>query len=259
MHPFWLKQSGRTKVIKVDQLYGKDDTEMKKGKVWRLWIVAIFIIGICGYMGSRSQGDSTDVDQVKSIPLEEEEGKPLDQINVHPSEHKKAGGQPSASLTKQASQAGEGVTAIGDSVMVGVEPYLKERLPGIVVEGKVGRQMSQAREVIDKLKAQGRLGKQIILELGTNGPFNKNQLRSLLQSLAGTQQVVLVTVRVPKGWQDTVNTNIKEIAGEFSNAKVVDWYSASEGKDDYFYKDGVHLKPDGAKYYASLLAEALQE
>jgi lysophospholipase L1-like esterase len=232
---------------------------MKKRNVWMLWIVAIFIIGICGYMGSRSQGNSTGVDQVKSVPLEEEEVKPLDPSIVHPSEHEKAGRQPSASLAKQASQTGEGVTVIGDSVMVGVEPYLKERLPEIVVDGKVGRQMSQAKEVIDKLKTQGRLGNQIILELGTNGPFNKNQLRSLLQSLAGAQRVVLVTTRVPKGWQDTVNTNIKNIAGEFSNAKVVDWYSASEGKGDYFYKDGVHLKPDGARYYASLLAEALQE
>lgn len=38
---------------------------------------------------------------------------------------------------------------------------------------------------------------------------------------------------------------------------MIDWYSASEGKDDYFYQDGVHLKPEGAKYFASLLVESV--
>lgn len=157
------------------------------------------------------------------------------------------------------SHTGEGITAIGDSVLVGVEPFLKERLPAISVDGKVGRQMSQAQDVIDELKEQGRLGDQIIIELGTNGPFNKKQLHSLLESLSDAKQVLLVTTRVPKDWQDTVNRNIEEAAREFSNVKVVDWYSASEGKDEYFYQDGVHLKPDGGKFYASLLVEALQE
>ncbi|MNW69649.1 O-acetyltransferase OatA [compost metagenome] len=56
-----------------------------------------------------------------------------------------------------------------------------------------------------------------------------------------------------------MNSTIKAAVPEFENAKVVDWYAASEGKENYFYKDGVHLKPDGSRYYASLLLQALQE
>ncbi|MDQ0049289.1 lysophospholipase L1-like esterase [Paenibacillus polymyxa] len=161
--------------------------------------------------------------------------------------------QPSASLN------GEGVTMIGDSVTVGIEPYLKEQLPNMTVDGKVGRQMSQAVKVINELSAQGKLGDQVIIELGTNGPFSKDHLRDVLQSLSGAKQVILVTTRVPKGWQDTVNDTITEVADEFSNVSVVDWHSASVGKDEYFYKDGVHLKPDGSRYYTSLLVAALQK
>ncbi|MCR8982409.1 acyltransferase family protein [Brevibacillus laterosporus] len=153
--------------------------------------------------------------------------------------------------------SGKGITVIGDSVILGVASYLENMLPGIVIDGKVGRQMSQAQEVINQLRAQGKLGDSIIIELGTNGPFNKDKFRIFLQSLSGEKQIMIVNTRVPREWQDIVNANLSEVANEFSNVKMIDWYSASEGKDDYFYQDGVHLKPEGAKYFASLLVESV--
>ncbi|WP_371915741.1 acyltransferase family protein [Paenibacillus odorifer] len=156
------------------------------------------------------------------------------------------------------SQAGTDVTAIGDSVILDAAPYLSEELPGIVIEGKIGRQMAKAQEVVDQLKAQGRLGKKVIIELGTNGSFSSKQLRNLLDSLSDAEQIFLVNTRVPRKWENNVNHNISKVSSEYSNTTVVDWYSASEGKDDYFYQDGVHLKPEGSKCYASLLAKALE-
>jgi hypothetical protein len=154
-------------------------------------------------------------------------------------------------------QSGEGITAIGDSVILDAKPFLKKMLPGIVVDGQVGRQMWQVQEVVNELKARGMLGDRIIIELGTNGPFNTRQLRELLQSLGDDKQIILVNTRVPRNWQDTVNAAIEKVSKDFSNTTVVDWYSASEGKDDYFYRDGVHLKRNGAKYYASILVNAI--
>lgn len=156
------------------------------------------------------------------------------------------------------SHAGNGVTAIGDSVILDVAPYLSEKLPGIVIEGKIGRQMAKAHEVVDQLKSQGRLGKKVIIELGTNGSFSSKQLRNLLDSLSDAEQILLVNTRVPRKWEKNVNHNISKVSSEYSNTTVVDWYSASEGKDNFFYEDGVHLKPEGSKYYASLLAKALE-
>lgn len=156
------------------------------------------------------------------------------------------------------SQSGKDVTAIGDSVILDVAPYLTEKLPGIVIEGKIGRQMVKAQEVVDQLKTQGRLGKKVIIELGTNGSFSSKQLRSLLDSLSDVEQILLVNTRVPRKWENNVNHNISKVSSEYSNTTVVDWYSASEGKDNYFYEDGVHLKPEGSKFYASLLVKALE-
>ncbi|MBU5266523.1 acyltransferase family protein [Virgibacillus proomii] len=156
-------------------------------------------------------------------------------------------------------QSGEDITVIGDSVILGAAPYLEDMLPGIVIDADVSRQMRHAQEVIDELKAKGKLGDRIIIELGTNGPFNTEHLSNLLGSLSRAKQIILVNTRVPREWQDTVNENISEVAKKFSNTTVVDWYSASKGKDHYFYDDGVHLKPKGAKYYASIIVKALKE
>ncbi|OAB47513.1 acyltransferase [Paenibacillus antarcticus] len=153
---------------------------------------------------------------------------------------------------------GKGVFAIGDSVILDAAPFLVKMLPGIVVDGKVGRQMSQAKEVIDRRKSTGELGNQVIIELGTNGAFSAKQLRTLLSSLDDIQHIILVNTRVPRKWQNTVNSTLRKVAFDFPNVTVVDWHSSSKGKPAYFSEDGVHLTREGAAFYASLIANAIQ-
>lgn len=195
----------------------------------------------------------TKPDMKSDVPVMNLETAPLE--DAKPAFSNPADGEPDGVDLR----LGDNITVIGDSVILDAAPTLEKMLPGIVIDGKVGRQMSQAQEVIDELRTQGRLGNRIILELGTNGDFNTNQLRLLLKSLYNAERVYLVTVRVPRDWQDTVNTRIHEVAAEFANTTIVDWYSVSEGRDELFYNDGVHLKPAGAQYYASMLVEAIRD
>lgn len=152
----------------------------------------------------------------------------------------------------------EGITAIGDSVLLDVSPKLKEFLPGIVIDGKVGRQMSEALEDTKQLESDRKLGKVVIIELGTNGLFSSKTLNSLLDSLGEERQIVLANTRVPRRWQDTVNEMLAQAAEERANVTLVDWFSFSANKGDWFTKDGVHLKPEGAAAYASLLADTVK-
>ncbi|MDI3317060.1 MAG: acyltransferase family protein [Bacillota bacterium] len=157
-------------------------------------------------------------------------------------------------------QAGPGkeVTAIGDSVLLDVAPYLRELLPGAVIDGRVGRQLVEAPKVVAELRAQGKLGDRVIIELGTNGPFTRDQLAALLDDLRSAKEVVLVNVRVPRPWERSVNATIDATARRFPRVRVVDWYGASAGKAEYFYPDGVHLNPEGARAYAEMLAQAVK-
>ncbi|ATF12124.1 acetyltransferase [Brevibacillus brevis X23] len=153
---------------------------------------------------------------------------------------------------------GQGVTAIGDSVMLDIAPYLKTLLPGSTINGKVGRQLSEAQDVVDQLKTNGKLGDVVIIELGTNGPFSEKTLVNLLNSLKDVRQIVLVNTRVPRNWEQVVNSELEEAANQFSNVTLVDWYAASANKDSYFARDGVHLVEEGAKVYVSLVVEAIK-
>jgi lysophospholipase L1-like esterase len=141
--------------------------------------------------------------------------------------------------------------------MVEVGPELKKLFPDIQVYGKIGRQMYQAPSIIKNLQSQGSLGNTVIIELGANGAFTEKQFTDILKLLGSDTQIVLINTRVPKPWESIVNQLLAEAAADTPNIKLVDWYSASSGHNEYFYADGVHLQEAGVQAYVSLVADAL--
>ncbi|MCY0899295.1 MAG: hypothetical protein OWU33_10255 [Firmicutes bacterium] len=152
---------------------------------------------------------------------------------------------------------GSDVTAIGDSVMVDAEPYLVQLLPGIVVDGKVSRQLIETPPVIAQLKAEGELHRYVVIELGTNGPFTPQQLRSLMNECGPHHGFVLVNTSDPLPWEQPVNQVIDQVAATTPHTVLVNWYQAAQKIPQDFYPDHVHLMPAGAKYYATLIAKAV--
>jgi peptidoglycan/LPS O-acetylase OafA/YrhL len=153
--------------------------------------------------------------------------------------------------------AGQGVTAIGDSIMVDAAPYLRSLLPGIVIDAQVGQQLYQVQNEAAQIKAAGWVGNRLILELGTNGPYTPAQLEALLTALGPLQKIVLVNTDVPRPWQAEVNATIATVAQTYPHTVVVNWSTDSANCNQCLTPDGVHLDPTGAKYYAYLLAEAM--
>ena len=176
-------------------------------------------------------------------------------ILTHPVRHLAPVTTSPASTSTTPPPAGQGVTALGDSLMVDAAPYLQALLPGITVDAQVGLQLYQVDPA--QLKAEGIVGNRLILELGTNGPYSAAQLDALLTALGPMQRIVLVNTAVPRPWQQEVNSTIASFAAAHPNAVVVDWSTESADCSQCLYPDGVHLDPAGAKYYASLMAAAL--
>ncbi|MCB8816730.1 acyltransferase family protein [Desulfosporosinus shakirovi] len=152
---------------------------------------------------------------------------------------------------------GDDITIIGDSLMINLEPVLHNRLPGIVIDAQLGRQMYQAPDLISRLQKEGKLGKIVIIELGSNGSFTEKQLKETLDSLQRTEEILLVNTRVPKPWETEVNETLTKVAESYPNTKLIDWHLISSGHEDYFYPDGVHLTQSGMKAYGEVLIEAL--
>jgi len=166
--------------------------------------------------------------------------------------------QPGSTTTTTVPPAGQGVTAIGDSILVDAAPYLQALLPGITFDAQVGQQLYQVQSAVPQLKAEGAVGNRLILELGTNGPYTVSELQALLDSFGPQQKIVLVNTAVPRPWQQQVNQTIATVAQTYPNTVVVDWSSKSATCGQCLYPDGVHLDPAGAKYYALLLAQAVE-
>ncbi len=147
---------------------------------------------------------------------------------------------------------GQGVTIIGDSIMIDATPYLRQMLPGVTISAQIGRQFIEAPSVLGQLQAEGLLAHIVVIELGTNGPFTLQQFDQVVQ-LLGRRQIVFINTRVPRPWQNVVNSTLQQGAKGYANVRVMNWYQDSVGKEADFYPDDVHLNPQGAQYFASLI------
>jgi peptidoglycan/LPS O-acetylase OafA/YrhL len=144
--------------------------------------------------------------------------------------------------------------AIGDSVMLGAAPQLKDVLGSdSYVDAHVGRQFKEASSMIDWFAASGKLGQVVIVHLGNNGTVNADTVDDVLDRLGTVPRVVVVNVRVDRSWQDSVDATLAARVPAHPNAVLLDWYAASDGHPEYFYDDGTHLRPDGAAAYAALI------
>jgi hypothetical protein len=152
------------------------------------------------------------------------------------------------------------VSAIGDSVMLGAVGRLQEDIQGLtVVDAEVGLQVYAATHTLRYRRASGQLGDVVIVHLGNNGTFTKEQFDKIMQILSGVDRVVFVNVSVPRAWEEPNNEMIAEGVERYPNAVLVDWHSASEDRPEFFYRDGYHLRPKGQRIYADLISAHLPE
>lgn len=149
------------------------------------------------------------------------------------------------------------VLAIGDSVMLDIASSLNKKYTNITIDGKVGRQLSQADELAPAYAAFNDANNAVIIELGTNGYFTDRQIDSLLNSFSKAH-IYLVNTRVPRQWEKEVNETLSKKAKESKNVTLIDWHSAAITHLEYFEPDGVHLKPKGVEALTSLIDQALE-
>jgi peptidoglycan/LPS O-acetylase OafA/YrhL len=212
----------------------------------------MIILGI-GFWGVTSSASGNQYTEAKGLKSKIEENEKALKSDEHRTKTEKEQAVPVLAAEEDTS-----ITAIGDSVLVMVAPDLQKEFPDIVIDAKVGRQMNDASAVIQRLKAEGKLGDTVIIELGTNGPIDQKQLDSLIASLGTQKKIIFVNVRVPRPWENEVNSVLGEAAVSSPRITLVNWYDESIGKESYFYSDGIHPNPEGSQAYASLIKKAIE-
>ena len=150
-------------------------------------------------------------------------------------------------------RSGLGVFAIGDSVMLGSADALHAALPGITVDAEVSRQFAEGVAIIELLAAAGRLPDTVVVHLGTNGSIAAERCDQLMTAAAG-RRVVLLTLEVPRSWEAGNNGVLRDCAARHG-AAIADWNVVAEPR--VLAGDGFHVRGDGARRYASLVAATI--
>jgi lysophospholipase L1-like esterase len=149
------------------------------------------------------------------------------------------------------------ITMIGDSLGIGVEPYLKKLLPKLDNNSKVSRQFHHAKAVAQELLQKGRLAPTVIIQLGTNGTVKESDMRALIELIGTDRKIVFVNCQVPRSWSEGNNKTFAKVVPDYPNTIIADWYSVSLDKNNYFAKDGVHPAKTGATVLARVIADAV--
>jgi hypothetical protein len=148
------------------------------------------------------------------------------------------------------------VTAVGDSIMLDIQPYLATDIPGATIDGLVSRQFETGIGVVQADRAAGTLGNVLVVELGTNGTVTDSDFDAMMQAAAGVQRVVFVNVDVPRDWEAPDNAVLAAGVARYpGQAVLADWYTLSTGHPEWFTPDQVHLEPAGAQALANLIAQ----
>lgn len=151
----------------------------------------------------------------------------------------------------------QAILAVGDSLTINLSDSLQSKYENITVDGKVGRQMSQAIELTSRYKNFNDPQKAVIIQLGTNGYFTEKQLDTLLDAFTDAP-IYLINVRVPRNWEYKVNEALAKKAVERNNVTLIDWYAKATDHPEYFSSDGVHLRAEGVEVLTGLIDQALR-
>src|ERR1035437_8857425 len=139
------------------------------------------------------------------------------------------------------------VTAVGDSVIIDIQPNLEADIPGVSVDGRVSRQFESGIAVVQADRAAGTLGSVLVIELGTNVTVTSDNVDAMMQVAAGVKRVVFVNVDVPRSWEASDNAVLAAGVARYPGVAVLaDWYSLSSPHPEWFTADQVHLNPTGA-------------
>jgi hypothetical protein len=138
------------------------------------------------------------------------------------------------------------VTAIGDSVMLDAAPALRREIPAITIDAAVNRSALPGPGLLAAFAQSGRLGRSIIIDLGTNGGMSMSIIDAMLHVAAG-RRVVMVTNHctfcssIAAG-----NAVIRSSCTRTRNCFVADWDGLARVHPTWFDRDGVHMAIGGA-------------
>lgn len=185
-----------------------------------------------------SEASETDSADVEESPAEEADEQALDITTIAPT---------------TTVPAGPTRFAVGDSVMLGALVPLQGL--GFQVDALESRAFINGLDLVETLAREDRLPDQMVIHLGTNGPISETQMDRMIAAVADVPEVVFLTNDVDRDYTADNNELLYATAAANENVSVLDWQGlVASCEGDCLESDGYHLKPDGQRYYADVVA-----
>lgn len=148
------------------------------------------------------------------------------------------------------------IVGIGDSVMLGAIDELYQKFPNGYFDAKVSRSVWVAKDLLLDLKNKNLLGKNIILNLGTNGDCSESCKKEIMEECEG-KEVFWVTIINDN--KIKMNDKLKALSSHYDNLHIIDWYAIANNHPEYFYSDGIHLTEVGRIAYTNTIYDAIYQ
>jgi hypothetical protein len=148
--------------------------------------------------------------------------------------------------------------AVGDSVMLGAVGPLRVR--GFQVDARGCRMMSEGLGVLRARARAAALPRFVAVALGTNWTVTLGEVRQALRILGRERVLGLVTPREVGGVRSPDQAVMRAASRRWPRrVRLIDWVARSAGRWDWFWSDGLHLRPEGARAFARMIRAALTE
>lgn len=147
------------------------------------------------------------------------------------------------------------LTFVGDSVMLGAMTNIQKMFPNSYFDAKESRSTKVGVGIIEELIDNGKIGETVVIHLGTNGDCKNGCKEELMEKLSD-KTVFWITTTYKNNYEQ-VNSSLESLVSKYPNAYLIDWHSESKDKEDWFYKDGIHLPPKGRTEYTNLIYNSL--
>ena len=152
------------------------------------------------------------------------------------------------------------VTIIGDSVLLSASEELMELMPNARIDAKESRQLTDAIEIINKMKDEGTLGTTVVIALGTNGYFREDTGQALINAIGSDRNIYWVNVYGEHlEWQYKTNGTIRSLSRNNPNVELISWVKLIRANQDWLYEDGIHVEKAGQEAYAGMIYNELVE
>ena len=150
------------------------------------------------------------------------------------------------------------ILMIGDSVSLRTVPAFEETFPHGHIDAMKNRQFGAGIDILDGYLERDQVGRVVVIALGTNGLVTPENIDAVMGLIGPDRIGAFVTTRSPQPWVDPTNDAMREATRRFDNARLIDWYTYSENRNDLFDGDGTHLSAEGAREYIELIKQAVK-